>query len=65
MNVTIQSIHLSLLDKDWEDRKLGNYLTSETRFEEIIETVCSDSDVIKYFSFIIKIFILLVNKYYN
>lgn len=31
--------------KDWEDRKLGNYLTSETRFEEIIETVCSETDV--------------------
>ena len=30
---------------DWEDRKLGNYLTSETRFEEIIEHICDDSEV--------------------
>jgi len=29
---------------DWEDRKLGNYLTSETRFEEIIEHICDDSE---------------------
>lgn len=25
---------------DWERRKLGNYLTSETRFEEIMESLC-------------------------
>ena len=31
---------------DWETRKLGNYLTSETRFEEILENLCqNDKDV--------------------
>lgn len=28
---------------DWEDRKLGNYATSETRFEEICDKICSES----------------------
>ncbi len=35
--------------KDWEYRKLGNYLTSETRFEEILENVCETSEVCFYF----------------
>ena len=29
----------------WEDKKLGNYLTSETRFEEIVEKMCKNSDI--------------------
>jgi len=29
---------------DWEDRKLGKYLTSETRFEEIFEKLCDEKD---------------------
>jgi len=32
---------------DWEDRKLGNYLFSETRFEEIIENTCKETEVHK------------------
>lgn len=31
---------------DWEDRKLGSYLKSETRFEEIIEDICRDKDTV-------------------
>jgi protein disulfide-isomerase len=30
---------------DWEDRKLGDYLYSETRFEEILENICDTSEV--------------------
>jgi hypothetical protein len=35
----------SFIFKDWEDRKLGNYLTSETRFEEVLENICNTSEV--------------------
>lgn len=31
-------------NSDWEYRKLGNYLTSETRFEEILEGICDESE---------------------
>lgn len=30
---------------DWEDRKLGSYLTSETRFEEVLEGSCKSDQV--------------------
>ncbi|CAF0770765.1 unnamed protein product [Brachionus calyciflorus] len=29
---------------DWEDRKLGSYVTSDIRFEEIIENSCSNKE---------------------
>jgi hypothetical protein len=30
---------------DWADRKLGSYLTSETRFEEVLEGSCKSDQV--------------------
>jgi len=29
---------------DWEERKLGSYSTSETRFEEVMENICRNSE---------------------
>jgi len=44
---------------DWEDRKLGSYLTSETRFEEVLEGSCKSDQVyhilVKYLNYPIEI----------
>jgi hypothetical protein len=46
-NFILLKVFYFFLILDWEDRKLGNYLYSETRFEEILDNICGDdSEVI-------------------